>query len=79
MLRLASLYAVPVRSPPETDYQGQYHPVELLDRYDVGHVGRLITSFHKEGITKGQMLDILQNLPFTQKSEYMIGLKSCYW
>jgi predicted glycoside hydrolase/deacetylase ChbG (UPF0249 family) len=62
MLRLASLYAAPVRFPPETAYQGQYHPVELLERYDVGHPDQLITSFHKEGTTREQMIEILQHL-----------------
>jgi predicted glycoside hydrolase/deacetylase ChbG (UPF0249 family) len=62
MLRLASLYAVPVRFPPEKSYQGQYHPVELLESYDIGHPDQLITSFHKEGATQEQMIEILQNL-----------------
>ena len=62
MLRLASMYAVPVRFPPETTYQGKYRPVELLEKYDVGHLDRIITSFHKEGTTREHMIEILQNL-----------------
>jgi predicted glycoside hydrolase/deacetylase ChbG (UPF0249 family) len=62
MLRLASMYAVPVRFPPETTYHGQYRPVELLEKYDVGHPDRIITSFHKEGTTREHMIEILQSL-----------------
>jgi predicted glycoside hydrolase/deacetylase ChbG (UPF0249 family) len=63
MLRLASMYAAPVRFPPETAYHEKYHPVELLKKYDVGHPDRLITSFHKEGTTREHMIEILQSLP----------------
>jgi len=62
MLRLARMYSVPVRYPPESEYEGNYNPLGLLDAYEVGHADRTITSFHKTGTTREHMIEILQNL-----------------
>ena len=62
MLRLARIYSVPVRYPPESEYEGDYNPLDLLDTYEVGHPDRTITSFHQTETTRKHMIEILQSL-----------------